>query len=295
MPRLTNIDLSQSLLGEADDGSGPSAGELLAIETRQGAREWNARHAPDCPSSEEQWPMFEDYMSPWTWFWFNWMRPMMRLGSVVSLQLSDLWRLHPKDKVVNISKTFEATWGEEQARAAAVGETPDLMRACMRFQQSVWILGFFLKFTADLTFLVRPLLMRQVLLIIEQKHAEAADGALTAPYDQETLTHLALYAAGMFVSSMVGTLGNVQYNYVLFAQEFRLRSAIIAALYKKSLVLSPGAKASYSTGKIANLMSNDADKLQPWSHQFQFLIVSEIDEFCFKNEELCIKNEEFCI
>ena len=146
------------------------------------------------------------------------------------------------------------------------------MRACMRFQQSVWTLGFFLKFTADLTFLVRPLLMRQVLLIIEQKHAEAAEGDLTASYDQETLTHLALYALGMFVSSMVGTLGNVQYNYVLFSQEFRLRSAIINALYEKSLVLSPGAKASYSAGKIANLMSNDADKLQPWSHQFQFLI-----------------------
>ena len=63
-----------------------------------------------------------------------------------------------------------------------------------------------------------------------------------------------------------------RYNYTLFTQEYRLRSAVIRALYKKSLVLSPGAKASYSTGKISNLMSNDADKLQPWSHQFQFLI-----------------------
>ena len=59
--------------------------------------------------------MFEDYLNPWTWFWFNWMGPMMRLGSIVSLQTHDIWRLHPKDKVVNISTTFAARWDEEQS------------------------------------------------------------------------------------------------------------------------------------------------------------------------------------
>jgi len=222
MPRTAGDGLAQPLLGPGapsdgapTTGGNPSPGELLAIQTRQGAREWNARHAPDCPSSARRWPMFEDYTNAWTWFWFNWLGPMMRLGSRVSLQMSDIWHLHPKDKVASISEPFDECWSQEQSRATAVGEAPDLMRACMRFQQSTWILGFCLKLTADLTFIVRPLLMQQVLLIIEQKHSGSdADGGGDGGgggYDTQTLQSLALYALGMFVSSMVGTLGNVQY------------------------------------------------------------------------------------
>ena len=44
-------------------------------------------------------------------------------------------------------------------------------------------------------------------------------------------------------------------------KSIRIRSAIIGCLYRKSIGLSPGAKAAYSSGKITNLMSNDADKL----------------------------------
>ena len=183
MPRSSSTigdGLSSPLLARGGDaplpvGGSPSPGELLAIQTRQGARAWNARHAPDCPSSAKRWPMFEDYANPWTWFWFSWMHPMMRLGSRVSLQMSDIWHLAPKDKVTSVTPAFDACWAEEQSRAVAVGEAPDLMRACMRFQQNTWILGFCLKLMADLTFIVRPLLMQQVLLIIEEKKTVRSD------------------------------------------------------------------------------------------------------------------------
>ena len=206
-----------------------------------------------------------DYKNPWSFLWFNWMHPLMILGSKVSLRLDDVWSLHPKDHAATVEASFERFWLAEKERAAAAGATPDLMRACMACQKPYWICGFCLKLTADLTFLVRPLLMQQVLLIIEQQNESKAD------YSADTLASLVLYATLLFVTSMIGTIGNVQNNYVLFTSEYRLRSALIALLYKKSLVLSPGAKASYSTGKIANLMSNDADKVIPWSHQFEFL------------------------
>ena len=204
-----------------------------------------------------------DYKNPWSFLWFNWMHPLMILGSKVSLRLDDVWSLHPKDHAATVETSFERFWLAEKERAAAAGATPDLMRACMACQKPYWICGFCLKLTADLTFLVRPLLMQQVLLIIEQQNESKAD------YSADTLASLVLYATLLFVTSMIGTIGNVQNNYVLFTSEYRLRSALIALLYKKSLVLSPGAKASYSTGKIANLMSNDADKVIPWSHQFE--------------------------
>ncbi len=40
-----------------------------------------------------------------------------------------------------------------------------------------------------------------------------------------------------------------------------LRTTIVTALYKKSLRLSPAARADFSTGQIVNMMSTDANRL----------------------------------
>ena len=63
MPRAGAGALEQALLPAGPEGGasegGSSAGDRLAEETAARAREFNARQAPGCPSSEKQWPMYE--------------------------------------------------------------------------------------------------------------------------------------------------------------------------------------------------------------------------------------------
>ncbi|OQR83043.1 ATP-binding Cassette (ABC) Superfamily, partial [Thraustotheca clavata] len=67
-----------------------------------------------------------------------------------------------------------------------------------------------------------------------------------------------------------------------FETGLRLRSAIVTAVYQKSLVLSASAKGQKSTGEITNLMSIDAQRLQEitnylhaiWYAFFQIIVSS---------------------
>lgn len=56
------------------------------------------------------------------------------------------------------------------------------------------------------------------------------------------------------------------------------RSAIVLSVYQKSLLLAPKAKQESSTGKIVNLMSIDATRMQVRSLKTSFLERYVIDE-----------------
>ena len=60
-----------------------------------------------------------------------------------------------------------------------------------------------------------------------------------------------------------------QYFFQCYLTGLRLRTAVIMAVYKKSLVLAASERNSRTTGEITNLMSVDAERLQnltPYLH-----------------------------
>jgi hypothetical protein len=52
------------------------------------------------------------------------------------------------------------------------------------------------------------------------------------------------------------------YMHLVNKASWRLRESIIAVLYNHVTTLSAGAKATYSGGKITNLMSSDTDRVR---------------------------------
>ena len=147
-----------------------------------------------------------------------------------------------------------ARWRAECARAARRGEAPQLWRATAREMAWHWAAGSILRNITDMMDFVRPLVMQQILIVIEGR---ADQLAWWAPPPER----MWLLAFVLFGSAMTWTFCNVHFNFLLMNKSIRIRSAIIGCLYRKSIGLSPGAKAAYSSGKITNLMSNDADKL----------------------------------
>lgn len=83
----------------------------------------------------------------------------------------------------------------------------------------------------------------------------------------------------MAVTAIAQMLLGTHYDNVVNRVSFRLRCAVVGMLFKKTIDLSTGAKASYSSGKIVNMMSNDAMKMMAlvrqinyaWSVPFNFV------------------------
>ena len=115
----------------------------------------------------------------------------------------------------------------------------------------------------------RPLLMQQILLSVEGSEDAAV------PRDQAWL--LAVLFA---VTAMVDVLSENHYNLIVMKTAIRLRQGLVGLLFSKVTRLSPGTKASYSQGKITNLMSSDVDRLrtcvrelnQTWTIPLRFAI-----------------------
>jgi len=184
---------------------------------------------------------------------FGWFDPLMKLGALTTLQKEDIWYTEPRDLPENIVAELEPLWNREVERARRAGVAPSLFRAAANYMAWHWLTGSFLRCTADMMDFVRPIIMQQILLVMEG-NADQAWGWVT----QDNVWMLGVL---MFCSAMTWTFNNVHFNYRMLVKSFRLRAGMIGLLYKKSLTLSPGAKAMYTSGKITNLMANDADKM----------------------------------
>lgn len=61
---------------------------------------------------------------------------------------------------------------------------------------------------------------------------------------------------------MIGTLADNQHFQLVMRAGFRLRSVITAEVHRKSLYLTPTARAKYSSGRVFNLVASDAESIQ---------------------------------
>ncbi|KAK7601472.1 hypothetical protein V9T40_008913 [Parthenolecanium corni] len=68
------------------------------------------------------------------------------------------------------------------------------------------------------------------------------------------------YASLLLVINVIQTLLLSQYFHRMFKIGIRIRTALIAVIYKKSLTISSGARRDFTLGEIVNLMSVDAQR-----------------------------------
>ncbi|KAK8776949.1 hypothetical protein V5799_029711 [Amblyomma americanum] len=88
------------------------------------------------------------------------------------------------------------------------------------------------------------------------------------------------YAVLMFVTASVQSLVLSRYFHRMYIVGMRIRTSLISAIYRKSLVLSNAAKKESTTGEIVNLMSNDAQRFMElmvflnmlWSAPYQIAL-----------------------
>uniref|UniRef100_A0A9J7X7A9 ATP-binding cassette, sub-family C (CFTR/MRP), member 3 n=1 Tax=Cyprinus carpio carpio TaxID=630221 RepID=A0A9J7X7A9_CYPCA len=229
------------------------------------------------------------FLSKMTFWWFT---SMAIKGYKSPLENKDLWSLNKQDSSELVVPNLLNEWEVEKSKQAAFRKAgpdaepnhvsvspeeeevllskrkevrqPSFLRALLRAFGPYFLIGSAFKLLQDLITFVNP----QLMLIDFTKQSNAP---LWWGYS---------LAFMMFGTSLLQTLILHQHFQYCFVTGMRLRSGIIGAIYRKSLVITNEAKRSSTVGEVVNLMSVDAQRFMDlttflnmlWSAPLQIIL-----------------------
>uniref|UniRef100_A0A8C2BL41 ATP-binding cassette, sub-family C (CFTR/MRP), member 3 n=1 Tax=Cyprinus carpio TaxID=7962 RepID=A0A8C2BL41_CYPCA len=197
------------------------------------------------------------FISKMTFWWFT---SMAIKGYKSPLENKDLWSLNKQDSSELVVPNLLNEWEMEKSKAQSVspeeeevllskrkeGRQPSFLRALLRAFGPYFLIGSAFKLLQDLITFVNPQLLRMLINFTKQSQAPLWWGY--------SLAFL------MFGASLLQTLILHQHFQYCFVTGMRLRTGIIGAIYRKSLVITNEAKRSSTVGEVVNLMSVDAQR-----------------------------------
>ncbi|XP_012540485.1 multidrug resistance-associated protein 1 isoform X3 [Monomorium pharaonis] len=205
---------------------------------------------------------------------FAWFDSLAWKGFRKPLETSDLWSMNPEDMAAEIVPKFDKYWNKnvkktdeliwtyfrvESTKASyrkASGGQVDfnssrkkkiasiLPPICKAFG-ATFMFGAFLKLIQDVMTFISPEILKLLIDFIE------GDQSMWKGY---------LYAVLLLVTAILQTLVLSQYFHRMFLVGLRIRTALIAAIYRKALRMSNAARKESTLGEIVNLMSVDAQR-----------------------------------
>lgn len=196
---------------------------------------------------------------------FSWMTPLMKSGYKTFLTADDLWNLRNRDSTRSASGAFEKAWEQEKEK-----KHPSLWMALFRSFGGPFLRGAMIKSCSDVLAFVQPQLLRLLIGFVASYKTDNPQPAIRG----------AAIALAMFAVSVSQTACLHQYFQRAFETGMRVKSALTAAIYIKSLRLSNEGRAAKSTGDIVNYMAVDTQRLsdlaqwglQIWSAPFQIIL-----------------------
>ncbi|XP_011343424.1 multidrug resistance-associated protein 1 isoform X3 [Ooceraea biroi] len=204
---------------------------------------------------------------------FAWFDSLAWKGFRKPLETSDLWSMNPEDMAAEIVPKFDKYWNKnlrktdelvwtyfrvESAKASyrkASGQVDFnngrkkriasiLPPICKAFG-TTFLFGAFLKLIQDIMTFISPQILKLLIGFIE------GDEPMWKGY---------LYSILLLLTATLQTLVLSQYFHRMFLVGLRIRTALIAAIYRKALRMSNSARKETTLGEIVNLMSVDAQR-----------------------------------
>ncbi|XP_062162854.1 ABC transporter C family member 12-like isoform X2 [Alnus glutinosa] len=192
--------------------------------------------------------------------YFGWLTPLMQQGYRKPITERDVWKLDTWDQTETLITKFQRCWIEESQKSK-----PWLLRALNNSLGGRFWRGGFFKIGNDLSQFVGPILLNHLL-----ESMQRGDPAWIG----------CMYAFSIFVGVSLGVLCESQYFQNVMRVGFRLRSTLVAAVFRKSLRLTHEGRKKFSSGKITNMMTTDCNALQLicqqlhglWSAPFRIIV-----------------------
>ncbi|KAF0310803.1 Multidrug resistance-associated protein 1 [Amphibalanus amphitrite] len=222
---------------------------------------------------------------------FAWFEPMAFRGWRRSLQRDDLWDLNPADRCSKIVPVFNSHWYKllEKSRSRApprvqkveFTKTTDdvafsgqkraykrasILPALIKTFGGSFLLGVLLKFINDTLQFINPQILSKIISFVSDPSQPSWHGYFYA---------VLMVCVNMLMSAVLN-----QYFLVMMTLGMRVRTTLIAAVYRKALVISNLARRESTVGEIVNLMAVDAQRFMDlasyicllWSAPYQIIL-----------------------
>lgn len=157
-----------------------------------------------------------------------------------------------RDDAEHVSQKFEEAWAEERQLP-----NPSLVRALRHAFGFRFMLAGIPKLTYDLLGFLPPLAMSNIIAWLEDDTAANYVGYV--------------YALVIFLAPFLQTILGNQYFYMTFNTGMQVRAAVVSAVYRKSLRLSPASRNFKTQGEIVNMQSNDSQRLMDVCPNFHLI------------------------
>ncbi|XP_015122091.1 multidrug resistance-associated protein 1 isoform X1 [Diachasma alloeum] len=210
-----------------------------------------------CPEQSASYP------SRMTFAWFD---ALAWRGFKKPLETSDLWSMNPEDTASEIVPKFDKYWNKslrkydsnQSAKASfrkASGQVnfnssrkkkvASVLAPLCRAFGPTFIFGAFLKLSQDIMIFIGPKILELLIEFIKGSEPNWKGYC---------------YSVLLFLTAVLQTLVLSQYFNRMFIVGLRIRTALIAAIYRKALRMSNSARKESTVGEIVNLMSVDAQR-----------------------------------
>ncbi|KAF2171079.1 hypothetical protein M409DRAFT_64044 [Zasmidium cellare ATCC 36951] len=202
--------------------------------------------AYDALGDEDECPL--EYATLFSSLTFSWMTPLMKFGYKEFLTQDDLWNLRKSDTTKTTAGEFNEAWEHELEK-----KKPSLWIAMFSAFGGPYLIGAIIKTASDCLAFVQPQLLRFLISWVD---------SYRPGNEPEPPIKGAAIAVAMFAVSVAQTACLHQYFARAFETGMRIKSALTATIYTKSMKLSNEGRASKSTGDIVNHMAVDTQRLQ---------------------------------
>ncbi|XP_049823779.1 multidrug resistance-associated protein 1 isoform X4 [Aethina tumida] len=199
---------------------------------------------------------------------FAWFDTLAWLGFKKPLEAQDLWDMNPQDSAKEVVPLFEKYWHKtlQKCESSSSPHTrasfkPDsasvdfvnsskkkpasILPALVESFGPTFFFGASLKLVQDLLTFVSPIILGLLITFVKEQ--------------QETWKGY-MYAVLLLATATVQTIILSQYFNRMFIVGMRIRTALVATIYKKALKISNAARKQTTVGEIVNLMAVDAQK-----------------------------------
>nr|POE76226.1 metal resistance protein ycf1 [Quercus suber] len=198
---------------------------------------------------------------------FSWMSPMMKYGYKEYLTQDDLWNLRKTDNTKCTYDDFATAWD----RQAETKNRPSLWLAMFSAFGGPYFIGAAIKTISDCLAFIQPQLLRFLISFVD---------SYRPGNEPQPPVKGAAIALAMFAVSIGQTACLHQYFQRSFETGMRVKAALTAMIYRKSMRLSNEGRSAKSTGDIVNYMAVDTQRLQDlaqygqqvWSAPFQIIL-----------------------
>ncbi|XP_025017040.1 canalicular multispecific organic anion transporter 1 isoform X2 [Tetranychus urticae] len=178
---------------------------------------------------------------------------MAYLGFKKALIQADLWDLPEESRTKLIHDNFSELLTESQQRLKLMNAKKPVSKARSNLFRTLlksfwpWLLAcFILKLFSSLLAFASPQLL-DLLLTFIRSNDPSWKGVILA--------------LGMFVAALLQSLFDSQHEFWIQTTSMRMRSALISAIYHKSLRLSGLGRRDYTSGEIVNIMAVDTQRI----------------------------------